>query len=113
MKISLDKKAFNLDEKNVIKELKDNFSWAINKEQIEASINFILNQRGHKFGARLLTVENAEITKNRFSPTYWIKAYAINDLFGKVFEIKFDLVQAIMEDENVDALIYIYQKENN
>lgn len=112
MKVTLNKKVFNLDETEVIKQFKaewttptiDDIKSAVKVTAVSIDI----------YSADLIAVREIELTKNHFKPTYWITAIVkgsdkdCNEIYA---EIGFDYIQAIMAccGDKIDNFTQIYK----
>lgn len=113
MKVTLDKKVFTLDEKELIKQFKT--EWATpTTDDIETVSGFVavcLNI----IAPKLIAVREIELTKNHFEPTYWVSVVVkgfdenYNELYA---EIGFDYKQAVLScsGDNIDNSTQIYKK---
>lgn len=109
MKVSINKKAFTLDEKSLIEQVKTDLHGCITPDIIQDCARFILNDGS----INLIAIESAEICKNHFHPTIWVNAIVRGwDKKGRFFaEIGFDLAEAITHDERAkDAYIVKYNE---
>ena len=113
MKVTLNKKVFTLEEKELIKQFKaewttptpDDIKSAVNVTAISIDISC----------AKLIAVNEIELTKNHYKPTYWITAIIkgldkdCNEIYA---EIGFDYVQAIMAcfGDKIDNFTQIYKR---
>lgn len=113
MKVTLNKKVFNLDETEVIKQFKaewttptmDDIKSGARVTAISIDIDF----------SELIAVKEIELTKNHFKPTYWITVVIkgldkdLNEIYA---EIGFDYIQAIMAcfGDKIDNFTQIYKR---
>ncbi len=116
MKIKLDKDAFTLSEKELIKKFKT--EWATPSfDEIRTAATAAAQKENIEL-TRLVVVDEIELTKNRYELTYWIKViiqgYKIErpetcDVFA---EIEFDYVQAITAspEDRIDHIAKIFKE---
>lgn len=113
MKATLNKKVFNLDETNVIKQFKAEWGTP-STDDIKSAVNVTANSLDI-CATEFIAVREIELTKNRFKPTYWVTAVIkgtdehCNEIYA---EIGFDYLQAIMAtaDDKIDNYTLIYKK---
>ena len=110
MKITVNKKDFTLDEKDLVAEVKANLKDCLTFDIVQDCIRFVL--QGDRVD--LVNIEGAEICKNHFRATIWINAVARGyDHEGAFFaEVGFDFAEALSNDERAkDAYITKYYRK--
>lgn len=113
MKVTLDKKAFMLDEGDLIKVFKSEWTTPTT-DDIKSALNVVaccLNI----VAPTLVVVREIELTKNRFEPTYWVSVIAkgFDESCNEVYaEIGFDYRQAVLSCSGdwVDNFTQIYKR---
>ena len=113
MKVTLNKKVFTLEEKELIKQFKadwttptmDDIKSAVSVTAISIDID----------GAKLIAVNEIELTKNHYKPTYWVTVVVqgTDKNFNEIYaEIGFDYIQAVMAcfGDKIDNFTQIYKK---
>lgn len=96
MKVTLNKKSFNLDETEVIKQFKAEWTTPT-IDDIKSTVRVTAISKDIDF-SELIAVKEIELTKNHFKPTYWITAIIkgfdknLNEIYA---EIGYDYVQAM------------------
>lgn len=113
MKVTLDRKVFTLDEKEVIKQFKSEWGAPI-LEGIKSAVRLAAISVGIDF-SELVAVREIELTKNRLTPTYWITTIikGLDENLNEIYaEIGFDYVQAILAcyGDKIDNFTQIYKK---
>lgn len=113
MKVVLDKKAFTLNEKELIKQFKAEWNTPI-LDDIKSAIRVTAASVDIDF-SELIAVKEIELTKNRFKPTYWVTAIIkgldkdLNEIYA---EVSCDYVQAILAcfGDKIDNYIQVYKR---
>lgn len=108
MKLSIDKRAFRLDETNEITRVKEAVCGLLTNETIQDCARYVMSPDT----INLVTIESAELCKNHYTPTVWIRAIIRGyDDQGEYFaEIGFDFLEALQNDErSKDAYIKKYR----
>ena len=108
MKLSIDKRVFSLDEKNEIIRVRENVNGLLTNETIQDCARYVMSPDT----ISLVSIEGAEICKNHYTPTVWIRAIMKGyDKQGEFFaELGFDFLEALRNDERAkDAYIRKYR----
>lgn len=113
MKVTLNKKVFTLEEKELIKQFKAEWTTPT-IDDIKSAVNVTASSIDI-YSVKLIAVSEIELTKNHYKPTYWITAIIkgsdkdCNEIYA---EIGFDYIQAIMTcfGDKIDNFTQIYKR---
>ncbi|MDE6597287.1 MAG: hypothetical protein K2K60_01440 [Clostridia bacterium] len=113
MKVVLDKKVFTLDEAELVRQFKAEWSTPT-IDDIKSAVNVTAISLDIA-GSELIAVKEIELTKNHYKPTYWVTVIikGSDKDFNEIYaEMGFDYVQAILAcfGDKIDNFTQIYKR---